>query len=80
METKIQKWGNSLAVRLPKAFAEQTGIENGSEVRIMVQDGKIVLFPLQDRQALLESLLDKIDESTIHTEVDFGIAVGREIL
>jgi antitoxin MazE len=80
METKIQKWGNSLAVRLPKVFAEQTGIENGSDVRISVEDGKIVLFPLQDRKALLEKMLEKIDESTIHMEIDFGIATGRELL
>ena len=40
MKTKIQKWGNSLAVRLPKAFAEQAGIENGSDVQISIQMAK----------------------------------------
>jgi antitoxin MazE len=80
METKIQKWGNSLAVRLPKIFADQTGIENGSDVRIFVENGKIVVLPLKDREVLLESMLDRIDDSTVHEEVDFGRAVGREML
>jgi len=80
METKIQKWGNSLAVRLPKIFADQTGIENGSDVRIFVENGKIVVLPLKDREVLLESMLDRIDDSTVHEEADFGRAVGREML
>ncbi|HNR68932.1 MAG TPA: AbrB/MazE/SpoVT family DNA-binding domain-containing protein [bacterium] len=80
METKIKKWGNSLAVRLPKAFAEQTGIENGSDVQISIQDGKIILIPVKDRAKLLDVLLEKIDESTIQGEVNFGKPVGKELL
>ena len=80
METKIQKWGNSLAVRLPKAFTEQTGIENGSDVRILIEDDKIVLVPIKTRDTLLESMLDKIDETTLHNKIDFGEPVGRELL
>ena len=80
METKIQKWGNSLAVRLPKVFADQTGIENGSNVRIFVEDGKIVVLPLKDREALLQSMLNQINDSTVHEAVDFGAAIGREML
>lgn len=80
METKIQKWGNSLAVRLPKAFAEQTGIENGSDVQISIQDGKIILVPVKDRAKLLDAMLEKIDESTVHSEISFGNPVGKELL
>ncbi|RPI02769.1 MAG: AbrB/MazE/SpoVT family DNA-binding domain-containing protein [Calditrichaeota bacterium] len=80
METKIQKWGNSLAVRLPKAFAEQTGIENGSNVQISIEDEKIILVPIKDRAKLLDALLEKIDESTVHNEINFGKPVGKELL
>jgi antitoxin MazE len=80
METKIQKWGNSLAVRLPKAFADQTGIEDGSIIRILLQNGKIVLVPIKDRESRLESMLEQIDESTIHNEIDFGMPIGKESL
>lgn len=80
METKIQKWGNSLAVRLPKAFAEQTGIENGSDVQISIQDGKIILVPVKDRAKLLDAMLEQIDEATVHSEIDFGRPIGKELL
>ena len=78
MVTKIQKWGNSLAVRLPKAFAGQAGIGNGSDVNISVEDGKIVLSPIRDGEMLLDELLQKIDESNVHNEIDFGAPVGKE--
>lgn len=80
METKIHKWGNSLAVRLPKAFADQAGIENGSNVLLKVEDGKILVVPVTDKESLLDSMLSRINESNIHEEVDFGDAVGRECL
>jgi antitoxin MazE len=80
METRIQKWGNSLAVRLPKAFAEQTGIENGSSVRIFVQEGKIIVHPLQDKDVLLDNMLAQIEPGNIHKEIDLGEPVGKELL
>jgi len=80
METKIQKWGNSLAVRLPKAFAKQAGIENGSDVRISIQDGNIILVPIKDHVTLLNDLLEQINSSNIHNEIDFGMPVGKELL
>jgi antitoxin MazE len=80
METKIQKWGNSLAIRLPKAFANQIRIENGSEVNIQIDDGKIIVIPLKRNEIILEEFLSKIDETNIHDEINFGKAVGRELL
>ena len=80
MQTRVQKWGNSLAVRLPKAFADQTGIKNGSEIRLLVEDGKIVLHPLKDREKQLENMLDQINESNVHSEIDFGAPAGKEFL
>jgi len=80
MQTRIQKWGNSLAVRLPKVFADQTGIKNGSDVRILVEDGKIVLHPINDREKQLDNMLNQIDDSNIHKEIDFGAPAGKELL
>ena len=80
MKTKIHKWGNSLAVRLPKAFADQAGIGNGSDVRLTVEDGKILVVPITDRECFLDLLLSQINESNIHREVVFGEAVGKELL
>ncbi len=80
METKIQKWGNSLAIRLPKTFADQTGIENGSDVHLLVEEGKIVIIPIKEKELLLEDFLSRINEANIHKEISFGSAVGRESL
>lgn len=79
METKIRKWGNSLALRLPKAFASQTGIENGSEVQLLVEEGKIIVIPLNKNEFQLERFLSQITEENIHKEIDFGDPVGREL-
>ena len=78
METKIHKWGNSLAVRLPRTFADQAGIENGSDVLLKVEDGKILVVPITNRECVLDSMLSRINESNVHGEADFGDAVGRE--
>ena len=44
MQTKVQKWGNSLGLRIPKSFAEQAGVEAGSEVDLSVEDAfKLVM-------------------------------------
>lgn len=80
METKIQKWGNSLALRLPRAFASQTGIENGSEVQLQVEKGKIIIIPLNKNELRLEKFLSRITEDNIHKEISFGDPVGRELL
>jgi len=80
METKIQKWGNSLAVRLPKAFAKQVGIENGSDVRISILSGNSILVPIKDQLTLLNDLLNQIYSSNSHHEIDFGMIVGKELL
>lgn len=71
METKIQKWGNSLALRIPKAFAQNIHLSQNSAVRLEIQDGKLVVTPVVE-QVSLDHLLDQITEENIHQEVDFG--------
>jgi antitoxin MazE len=78
METTVQKWGNSLAVRIPKAFAEEAGVLAGSSVDISVADGQIVVRRLRQPKATLDELLGAVTPENIHAEVDTGPAVGRE--
>ncbi len=78
MHTKIQKWGNSLALRIPKALADETGLASDSSVEIRVVDGQIHIVPLQDVRYELEALLDEITLENVHGAVDTGDAVGRE--
>ncbi len=81
MRAKIQKWGNSLAVRLPKAITEKAGLVIEDEVDIDVEDtGKVVLLPHIRKEYRLEELLTGITPSNLHGEIDFGEPYGREAL
>ena len=79
MRTKIQKWGNSLAVRIPKPIAQDLGITSESDVEMSVQDGTLVLAPAR-RQYSLEELVDGITAANRHDEIDLGPPMGRELL
>jgi antitoxin MazE len=78
METTVQKWGNSLAVRIPKAFAEETGVYAGSPVDISITGDGIVIRRLRRRGVSLDDLLAGVTPENRHDEVDTGPAVGRE--
>ncbi len=80
MKSKIQKWGNSLAIRIPKSFAMQTEIEQDSIIDLSVNDGKIIVEPEKKKPKYsLEELLDGVTEENLHGEIDFGKPVGKEI-
>lgn len=78
MLTKIQKWGNSLALRIPKAFAVDAHLEQDSPVEIHLVDDKIVITPLPTPQWTLEKLLVGISADNLHAETDTGPAAGSE--
>ena len=79
MQTKIQKWGNSLGLRIPRAFAEEAGVEAGAEVNLTVRDGNLVVMPARRISYCLSELVGKITAKNVHGEVDSGGPVGREI-
>jgi antitoxin MazE len=77
MDTKIQKWGNSLAVRIPKAYAEQMGLFSNSPVRISLEGERLVIESV--RRATLAELLDEVTPDNLHDEIDWGGPVGNEV-
>lgn len=79
MKTQIKKWGNSLALRIPKTFAKETNIKNGSYVNLSLVGGNLVAKPLEEKEYSLKQLLSKITKDNIHREFDTGNAVGNEI-
>jgi antitoxin MazE len=79
VETRIQKWGNSLAVRIPKPFAAEVGLEPNSSVEISLVDGSLVITPVAKPVLSLRDLLAQVNEANLHREVDTGPAVGNEI-
>ena len=78
METTIKKWGNSLALRIPKALAEEAGLYYELSVDLSLRDGKLVIVPITPPKLDLEGMLDQITEDNLHSEVDVGPAVGQE--
>lgn len=78
MRARVRKWGNSLALRIPKPFAEETGLGEGGQVELSVRDGKLVAAPVQPERFTLRGLLADVRTEDLHGEEDFGEAVGRE--
>ncbi|MDH4080932.1 MAG: AbrB/MazE/SpoVT family DNA-binding domain-containing protein [Nitrospira sp.] len=79
MKTTAQKWGNSLAIRVPKSVAVQVGLKAQDDLEIEVQDGNVVLKPQLRRVYRLDDLVKRITSKNLHGEVDTGAPVGREI-
>ncbi len=79
MRTRIQKWGNSLAFRIPKSFATEVGLQKETSVDVSLADGKLVITPVAKPKLTLEQLLRKITKRNLHHEVDIGIAIGKEM-
>ena len=79
MKTRIQKWGNSLALRIPKSFAQEIHLEQGTMVEVSLQEGTLRITPLAPPPITLESLLQQVTPQNLHHEVDTGPAVGVEV-
>jgi len=78
MRSRVQKWGNSLALRIPKSFATEVGLHRETSVEISLADGKLVIAPVAKPKLTLKQLLSKVTEENLHHEVDTGPAVGNE--
>jgi antitoxin MazE len=78
MRTEIAKWGNSLAVRLPKQIIEQAGLAEGAAVELEVEAGTVVLRPARPRYTI-DELLAGITAENQHESFDDG-PVGHELI
>lgn len=76
MTTKVQRWGNSLGVRIPKKLTEKYGLINGSQVKIMEDGQGIILKPVED-EFTLDELLAQCTGENPHDEF-FAEPMGRE--
>lgn len=80
MITRIQKWGNSLGLRLPKGVASDAGVSAGCAVDLRVENGRIIMIPLRKHRFRLEQLLSKVTTENVHSEIDMGPTTGKEQL
>lgn len=78
MRTKVQKWGNSLAIRIPKVFADQLGVEHGYEVDLVLEDNRLVVKVVPERYSLGD-LLSLLREDNLPIEISTGKPEGREV-
>ena len=78
MHTTVQKWGNSLALRIPRSVAKDVHLYQGSVVEIALVAGKIVVKPRQQRHYALVQLLRGVTKRNRHAELDWGGRVGQE--
>ncbi len=79
MKTRVQKWGNSLALRSPKSFAAEVGLDSNSPVEMSLRDGKLIVVPSERAKLSLRQLLAQVTDGNLHHEVDTGSAVGGEV-
>jgi len=78
-KAQVAKWGNSLAVRIPKAVAEEAHLQEGDSIMIEALDGHVELRPAE-RIPTLEELVAQITKENRHPETDWGPDRGKEIV
>ena len=79
MKTRLQKWGNSLALRIPKSFAQEVGLNQDGLVELSLVNGQLIVSPISEPPLTLDALLAGITAENIHREVDTGSALGKEV-
>jgi len=83
MKVQFLKWGNSLALRVPKAFAQEIGASVGKPAKMEVRDGKLIVEPARPkrpkRRYQLEQLVAGIEPENRHSELEWGPPVGNEV-
>jgi antitoxin MazE len=78
MQTRIQKWGNSLALRIPKSFAVEAGLHADAAVELSLVDGTLVVQVITPQPLTLDQLLSGITDENCPGEWDTGPARGKE--
>jgi len=79
MKASIQRWGNSLALRIPKTMALESGLADGSVVDLKLRKGVIALIPRRRREHKLNELLAQVTKKNLHKETTAGEPLGKEI-
>ncbi len=75
MQTVVQKWGNSLGIRIPSHYVKEFNLKNGASVEIIEKNGTIVIVP---PKTTLEGLLSGVTKENLHEPIETGVSVGSE--
>jgi len=76
----VKKWGNSASVRIPAGIMEAARLRLNDPIDIREEGGRIVIEPIRTNECDLAQLLAGITAENLHTEVDFGVPEGKELL
>ena len=76
----MRKWGNSIGVRIPAGILIELNLSAEKKVDVRAEAGRIIIEPIIDSQETLEQLLGQITPDNLHSEIDFGQPVGKELL
>ena len=79
MRARVQKWGNSLAVRIPKSLAVESQLGQNTLLEMSLEAGKIILVPVPQPKITLEQLLESVTSDNLHRETETGDAIGQKI-
>ena len=79
MQTQVQKWGNSLGLRIPRRLGEQIGLDAGNAVSLSAKNGELVVMPAVPTCLSLDELLAAVSDSNLHSSVETRSGVGAEI-
>ncbi len=80
MQVTMRKWGNSIGVRIPAGILTELNLSAEKKVDVRAEAGRIIIEPIIDSQETLEQLLGQITPDNVHSEIDFGQPVGKELL
>ena len=81
MKTEFVRWGNSLAIRVPSAFAKELGATEGRRAEMTLEDGALLVRIVKTnrvRRHRLEDLIERVTEENCHPETHWGPPVGNE--
>lgn len=78
--SKIERWGNNLAIRIPHSLANSLRLSPGKSVTISVREGALIVRPCNPVKHSLRELLRKIKPKHLHSETNFGSDQGSEIV
>lgn len=75
MQAVVQKWGNSLGLRIPSLWAKDNNIKNGSKIEIIAEKGKMIILP---QKKSLEDFMNLVTDKNLHSEINTFEAIGKE--
>ena len=76
--TRVQKWGNSYGLRIPKNIMEEMALKPDSRLEIRQEQGRLIITPIQDPKVALDELLEQITPENLPGEMDWGNPAGKE--